>query len=130
MNTWYVDSLGMEVKVDFGGTLRRRFGKMSPAARALLACEAESGNAALSGLTRRQSSRLFQVSHGYVATVSRLSGVERDRLRVNPSLLTQFHNKREPTDSDVDAFIARAGADQVLAALDRLTAPPKVPSRR
>jgi hypothetical protein len=97
---------------------------MHPARRALLAVDAEAGTLAVTDLSRAQSSRLFEVSSGYVATIMHMTVEERIRIRAMPELLSGEHNRpREITDAAVISFVHMAGADRILAALDELTAP-------
>jgi hypothetical protein len=92
-----------------------------------MACEAEAGSLAFTDLSRAQSSKLLEVSHGYITTVAGLSDDERALLRAQPWLLALKHKhnrrQREVSNADIDAFISRATPERIFAALDRLTAP-------
>ena len=75
-----------------GRRLARQLSKMSSARKALLAHEIETGTVSISKLSRRQTSRLLKVATGYIATVSRISNADRERLKHNPYLMTAWHN--------------------------------------
>jgi hypothetical protein len=107
-----------------GRRLARQLSKMSSARKALLAHEIETGTVSISKLSRRQTSRLLKVATGYIATVSRISDADRERLKHNPYLLTAWHNRRSLKDADVERLLARNGLDRALSAIDRMTAPP------
>jgi hypothetical protein len=117
-----VNRARLQVNID-GRKLHRIISRLSAPRRALMAYEAEVGAVIISGLGRQQAARLFRVARGYIATVARLDAETRERLRVQPHLLTEFHHKRELSDATIDAFVARVGGDRVFAALDRATAP-------
>ena len=115
-------SFGQDAK---GPKLHNRLKRIPLAHRALMACEAEAGSLAFTDLSRAQSSKLLEVSHGYITIVAGLSDDERALLRAQPWLLALKHNRRqrEVSNADIDAFISRATPEQIFAALDRLTAP-------
>jgi hypothetical protein len=100
-------------------SLRRR----SPAQRAILAHQLESGDIVVRGFTRGQAAKLARTSLGYVATINRASEADRERLRLGVVELSHLRNRRDVTDAQVDNFIRRAGAQKVLEGLDRFTRP-------
>lgn len=120
-----VDNSCPSVKMLKGRRLHNRLKRIPLAHRALMACEAEAGSLAFTDLSRAQSSKLLEVSHGYITTVAGLSDDERALLRAQPWLLALKHNRRqrEVSNADIDAFISRATPERIFAALDRLTAP-------
>jgi hypothetical protein len=120
-----VDNSCPSVKTLKGRRLHNRLKRIPLAHRALMACEAEAGSLAFTDLSRAQSSKLLEVSHGYITTVAGLSDDERALLRAQPWLLALKHNRcqREVSNADIDAFISRATPERIFAALDRLTAP-------
>jgi hypothetical protein len=69
-----------------------------------MACEAEAGSLAFTDLSRAQSSKLLEVSHGYITTVAGLSDDERALLRAQPWLLAlkHKHNRRQREVSNAD----------------------------
>jgi hypothetical protein len=72
--------------------------------------------------TPKQAQLLLKVSKGYFTTAARLSATERQQVEQGTVSFSSLHN-RPPTDSDIDRFIQRAGANRVMAALDRYTQP-------
>jgi hypothetical protein len=90
--------------------------------RALLAVDLTRGLVEVSHLTPRQARQLVKVSSGYLFTAARLSTAERQQVEEGTVSFSSLHN-RPPTDLAIDRFIARAGADRVMAALDRYTQP-------
>jgi hypothetical protein len=121
-----VEELRQPVKID--ARKLRRIHRMPAARRAFWAYDLETETVTISRLRRAQSTSLTKASRGYVSTIASLDAATRERVRVNPFLLTHFHNQRELTDAADDAFVARVGAQRLWAAFDRLTAPatPKV----
>jgi hypothetical protein len=117
-----VTSHPSEVKDINGRKLSRRLKKgLSPAFRALLAHDLETGAVRLHDLTRRQACRLMQVSAGYVATVARTDPENRKKIESGQLPLAVLH--KAPTDRQLDRLIARIGPDRFMAALDRYTRP-------
>ena len=112
---------------------RRRYGYCSPIERrAALAAGMIKG----SGWTVRQAAGAFAVNPGYISIAKNL-GIE-DRLRLSrgeiklSDLWKEYRARlaerrlaaeREALDAKLDLFIAQFGADRVMAALDRVTAP-------
>ena len=118
------------VKEVSGRKLARRLARISAAQRALLAYELENGSALLHRLTRKQACAVARASVGYVATLSRASAAERERVRHGWLPLTTLHNRptrttlhNRPSDADLDRVIAHLGLDRIMSALDRATAP-------
>lgn len=107
----------------------RRFNRLlklgSPADRALLAYDLARGEMQILPPTRAQAAGLARIASGYIGTVARLSADERVRLARGELSLTRLHHDRQHrvTDAEVDRVVARYGAEAILAALDRLTAP-------
>jgi hypothetical protein len=67
---------------------------------------------------------LHGVSLGYFGTAWHLTDAQREAVRAHPNWLASFHHRRrELTDSEIDKLVARVGADRLLSALDRVTAP-------
>ena len=60
-------------------------------------------------------------SAGYVATATRLSAQEREQVEAGKLSLSSVHNA-PPSDAAIDKF-SKAGADRVMAGLDRYTQP-------
>lgn len=106
-----------------GRKLRARLRKgLNPTHRALLAHELETGTVRLYPLPRRQACMLTGASVGYVATLSRLTSLDRELVKRGLLSLSALHNK-PPTDADIDRLVAKLGADRIMAALDRWTRP-------
>ena len=61
-------------------------------------------------------------SAGYVATATRLSAQEREQVEAGKLSPSSVHNA-PPSDAAIDKFIVKAGADRVMAGLDRYTQP-------
>jgi hypothetical protein len=109
-----------------GRQLAYRLQKLNSAKRALLARDLECGAVHLQNLTRPQAATLTRVSVSYVNTVQRASLEERKRLACGLLTLSALHNKhrRQPvSDADVERIVIKIGADRVMSALDRITAP-------
>jgi hypothetical protein len=109
-------------KAKISGTTFARFARRIPAAeRALLAVDLARG---LVGphLTPWQARQLLKVSTGDFFTAARLSVAERQQVEQGTVSFSALHN-RPPTDFDIDRFIRRAGANRVMAGLDRFTQP-------
>jgi hypothetical protein len=114
-------------KTIVGRRLTRRLKGITPDLRALLAHEMVAGEAVLHRLTQAQAAVLVHVSLPYVSTVSRASPEQREDIRRRRlSLSALYHKRRQPTDAKLDRLIARYGADRIMAALDRVTAPQRV----
>ena len=73
-------------------------------------------------LTRRQAIAVTGASAGYVATATRLSAQEREQVEAGKLSPSSVHNA-PPSDAAIDKFIVKAGADRVMAGLDRYTQP-------
>jgi hypothetical protein len=111
------------VKDVSGRQLARRLKRgLSAAFRALLAHEMQAGAVCIHHLSRRQAVALTSASWGYVSTIAKMTPDEREQLGDGRLSLSAVHN-RAPTDADVDRIVAKLGAERVLAALDRATAP-------
>jgi hypothetical protein len=131
-----------------GKKLARRLRKgLSPAHRALLAHDLETGECWLHGLTRRQACALTGASLGYATTLAKASAEEIERVKRGALALSQLHNKpksdafkaftratkeveAEFGDADdiavgefVDRVFAKLGDGVLAAAFDRYTAP-------
>jgi hypothetical protein len=89
--------------------------------RALLAVDMVRG-IEISRPTPKQARLLLGVSKGYFTTAARLSVEERQQVEQGTVSFSFLHN-RPPTDFAIDRFIERAGANRVLAGLDRYTQP-------
>jgi hypothetical protein len=112
-----------DVKDISGRRLRRRLRKgLNPAHRALLAYELETGGAWLRDLTRRDACVLTGAPASAVATLCRASDEERERIKGGQLALSALH-KKPPSDAYLDRLVVKAGADRVMAALDRYTRP-------
>jgi hypothetical protein len=116
------DAIPSAVREINGRKLAKRCKSLSPAHRALLAVALETGDVRLARLTRAQARLLTGASRGYVVTVRRLTPAERRQVELGLVSLVSLHN-RPPTDADIDRFIRKAGANRVLAAIDRFTSP-------
>jgi hypothetical protein len=75
------------------------------------------------GLPADMSRSVTGIPRGYQCTMRGLGPQERLRLRSGWATISDYHNKRTVSDRKIEAFIRKAGPAQVLAALDRLTAP-------
>jgi hypothetical protein len=93
------------VNIIFGGKLARQLPRLNAETRAYLAHLLVTGQAVLRDPTRSQMARVFGVTEGMIATFA---------LGKTPAPMT---------DAAVERLIARVGADRILAALDRITAP-------
>jgi hypothetical protein len=112
------------VKKINGKKLSRRLKSLSPTFLALLANELMSGTAVVSHLTFEQAKAVTGASTGYLTTVRRLTPEQLEQVKREPASLSPFHNKREMTDAEIERRIVKMGIEKVLAAIDRLTAPP------
>jgi len=74
--------------------------------------------------TRKQVAQLARVSPSYICTAARLSPEERAALGRGSFSLSSIHNHRRDADAEVARIIAKFGADVIMDALDRMTAPP------
>jgi hypothetical protein len=111
-------------KTIVGRRLARRLRSISPDYRALLAHELVAGDVVVHRLSQTQAAALVRVSQPYVSAVSRASPEEREQIKRHRLSLSALHNKRrKPSDDKLDRFIRRYGADRIMAALDRMTAP-------
>jgi hypothetical protein len=95
---------------------------MSPARRALLAVDIAAGKVVVDDLTRAQARALTGASVGYVHTAAELTPAQREQVECGLLSLSAIHNG-SPTDAAIDRFVAKAGANRVMAALDRYTQP-------
>src|SRR5262245_55907563 len=110
-------------KIVVGKKLSRRRKGINPSHLALVAVDLETGRARLSApLTRRQAIAVTGASAGYVATATRLSAQEREQVEAGKLSLSSVHNA-PPSNAAIDKFIVKAGADRVMAGLDRHTQP-------
>jgi hypothetical protein len=93
------------VKEISGRLLARRLrkGDIDPAHRARLALDLQAGKVRICDLTSKQARQLAGT------TVAELAAMRRAA--------------RMPSDTRIDRFIAKAGTDRVLQAIDRMTAP-------
>jgi hypothetical protein len=94
----------------------------SPTELALLAHDIEMGKKMWADHTRAQALALTKASAGYTASVAKLTPGERKQVEQGQLLLSKLHNK-QMSDTALDRFIARVGADRVMAAIDRYTQP-------
>lgn len=109
-----------------GRRLNHLIKQASPRDRALLAVELAQGAVQVVQLTYVQARALTGASSGYVSTTARLTADERVRVARGQLSLARLH--RGLSDKVIDRFIVRAGADRVLAALDRYTQPSLFPA--
>jgi hypothetical protein len=106
-----------------GRRLQRRLRKgLSPVHRALLAIELESGGACLHHLSRRQAKRLTGANQRHVTSLRQASAEQREQVKRGQLALSSLPNK-PPSDASLDRLVVKAGADRVMAALDRYTRP-------
>jgi hypothetical protein len=91
--------------------------------RALLDYDLRSGRIALAGLTAEEARSITKVPRGYQCTMSGLDRHQRDRLRFGFAEISEFHNRRLPSNKAIVAYVKRAGANRVFATLDALTKP-------
>jgi hypothetical protein len=111
-------------KAKISGTTFARFARHSTAAeRALLAVDLVRGLVEISDLTPGQARQLLKAGAGYFATAAKLSVAERRQIEQGAVSLSSLHHNNTPSDLDIDRFIRRAGANRVLAGLDRYTQP-------
>jgi hypothetical protein len=104
-----------------GRKLSRRLKReLNPTHRALLAFELECGVLWLHHLSRRQAQRLTGANQRHVTSLRRASPDEREQVKKG---LLPLSALRAPSDADVDRIVARIGAERLLKAFDRLTAP-------
>jgi len=75
-------------------------------------------------VTERLAARIESASLTYVSALSCMTEAEREAVRAGTLKLVEYVTKRwrQPA-IDVDELVTELGADRVLAALDRLTAP-------
>jgi hypothetical protein len=78
------------------------------------------------GYSFRRARRMTGASYGYASTAVKLSVEQRELVRRGSLSLAQFHAAPPVSDKTIDRFIAKAGADRVMAALDRFTTPPLI----
>ncbi|MDI2073898.1 MULTISPECIES: hypothetical protein [Bradyrhizobium] len=107
-----------------GVWLSRHLNRLSPAERALLAYQLSEGS--LRNPTRPQSAMMMRVSVSYVNTIAAATAEERVLLECGRLALSDLHNKhrRGPVnDANVERIVLKLGADRILRALDRITAP-------
>ena len=115
------------IEVVQGSIIKRIARAASPAERALLAADLEDGRVIIERPTSWQARTLTGASAPYHNAVRKLSPVERNALRTGALKLSQLLRQRwEPSDAKLDRLIARYGANRVMAALDRVTAPQRV----
>jgi hypothetical protein len=109
-------------RVILGRKVQRRARRQNASGKALLAVDLRT---CLIKLTIGQLCQLTGASTGYVATAARLTAAERSLIRAGAKRLSEFHNssRSAPPDQIIDRMIQRFGAERVLAALDRATAP-------
>jgi hypothetical protein len=100
--------------------------KLSKAERAFLGVDVLSGKAQPVRFTHKQVATLVGVS---IPTLVAAKHVVIDQPHLRPEIeagrasLSKVRSGHPVTDREVDRFITRAGADAVLAGLDRYTAP-------
>jgi hypothetical protein len=104
---------------------RRKRRGLSPTHAALLAHELETGMVWLHHLPRRQACLLTGASIGYVTTIANATPEERAAIKRGELALGKLHNKpKQPlADAEIDRLVETIGADRILAAIDRWTAP-------
>jgi hypothetical protein len=106
-----------------GRRLNRLIRWASATDRALLAYELEQGAIQVLRPTRTQAATLTRASSGYIGAIARLSADERTQLARGWFSLSRAHNRRRNTDAEIDRIVAAFGAEAIMAALDRATAP-------
>ena len=106
-----------------GRTLDWRLRRSSPSQKAIIADDLRTGRLELAPLTARQAKRGVGASAGYMNIANRLSDLERLAVRGGSRKPSAFTDKRrEPTPAYFDRLMKRYPT-QVMAALDRWTAP-------
>jgi hypothetical protein len=112
----------------YGDRLQAQLEHCSPTNLALLGHELETGAAALTHTTPRQTTAIIPVINmALLRTVRRATAVELAAMRSGNFTVEELHKdqlaKRRPSDLEIDRFIERAGAGPVLDGLDRATRP-------
>lgn len=117
-----------KIRLIDGKRLSRKLatGAISPSHRALLASELTSGQAAMSHFTGAQAAVVMDVAASYVATAKTLTPEQLEDVKRGRVSLSSFHHNKSVSDARIERFITKAGADRVLSALDKLTAPFRV----
>jgi hypothetical protein len=96
----------------------RKMGLIPPVFAARLADALQVGTVVLSDLTDKQACAVVG------ATVAGLAAVRRERRKHRATTNgTRVLYRRAQTDGDVDAVVAKIGADRVMQSLDRITRP-------
>ena len=90
----------------------------------MIADDLRTGRLEVSPFTERQARTLAKASYGYVNIASKLTDPERAAVADGSRKLSEFAGRRrEPTAAYFDRLVGRY-SEQVMAALDRHTAPP------
>ena len=106
-----------------GRILNRMLRRSSPSQRAVIADDLRTGRLEVGALTARQAQRLARASEGYMNIANKLTDLERLAVCSGTRKLSAFTDKRrEPTPAYFDRLMKRYPT-QVMAALDRWTAP-------
>jgi hypothetical protein len=115
------------VKKINGQKLSRRAKKgLSPTFLALLALDLTTGAVEMSSFTGTQAKAVTGASASYLTTAKKLTPEQLEDVKRGRVSLSTFHNNKTVSDARIDRFIAKAGADRVLSAIDKLTAPFRV----
>jgi hypothetical protein len=102
----------------------RKMGVITPDFAARLAYGLQVGRFAVGDFTDKQSRLLTGASRADLAAVRRSARRKHRQHRANGNgQHARVLYRRDPTDSDVDAIVAKIGADRVMKALDRHTQP-------
>ena len=120
-----VSGISFNVKQVSGFALARRGRSWPLPQRAELALELHNGDAGAWPLTKRQAAALAGVKIKHLAAIESLKPEERAAIRRGDvSFAEVLKNRRKPpSEAAIHEFIARAGAEAILAALDQLTRP-------
>jgi hypothetical protein len=105
----------------------RNLKRLSTTDRALATLDLATGAKTASDLTRTQAAEFAGVPASYVATAARATEAERDQMRRGTLTISELHHRKRAaktlTDSEIDRIVGQVGAQQLLAWLDRATAP-------
>jgi len=80
----------------------------------------------MSHFTGAQAAVVMDVAASYVATAKTLTPEQLEDVKRGRVSLSSFHHNKSVSDARIERFITKAGADRVLSALDKLTAPFRV----
>ena len=128
LRTFRDSATGLLVKPIWGAQLQAQLGHWSQTALALIGHELQTGEAALTCATPRQTAALVGVPMALLRTIKKampfeLAALKDGRYTVGALHKDQLANKPPINDVDIDRFIERAGASRVFDGLDRATRP-------